>query len=130
MSKDWSWILEDDLRVMEWAINSAKDCLAKGDSWTASVIFTGIGNLLALRSMLLKKSTRVNNWIWDTHYVIYEGTLNSELELIYRDHPVVKRLSLLNQFFELNDLGATKMVVANAPDLIIPEPYEDYGITE
>jgi hypothetical protein len=130
MSRNWSWDEKDDLRVMNWAINSAKDSLTEDDSWTASVILTGVGNLLALKSMLLPiTSKRIDDWIWEIHAGIYDGILYPGLENIDGDRSVLGCLRLLNSFFALNHLHE-HVVSANTPDLIIPEPYEDDGIIE
>ena len=126
MSRNWNWDQKDNMRVMDWAIDTAKKFMAHGDSFTASEIFTGVGNLLALQSTPLPKTERVNDWIWGIYSGIYDGILY-EIEppepISGVDHSVLGCLRLLNAFFELNDLNKPLPIGTNTDDLIIPESF-------
>ena len=132
MSRTWLWDQKDDLRVIDWVVDEAKRSLLDGNSFIASEIFTGAGNFFALKNMVLqKRSQKVDDWIWEINAGIYDGILRSGPEPTGVNRSVLKCFRLLNSFFELNGLNdRMKFISAPAPDLIIPEPYEDDGIIE
>ena len=146
MSRNWSWSQQDDQRVIAWCNKLSEEALVAGNDLLASEIQRGVSNFFALREMPQEVEQEgsnvglVNDWIWEIHFQIYEGTssiilveneLLEEVQPVYKQskthRSVIQCFQLLNSFFDLNDLLAGQ-TAGEKLDLIIPEPYEDDGI--
>ncbi len=149
MSRNWSWSHQDDQRVIDWCDKLSEKALVAGNDFLASEIQRGLSNFFALREMPCEVEQEgsnaglVNDWIWEIHFQIYEGTSSITLvenELLEQVQPVYEQLKthrsviqclqLLNSFFDLNDLHTPKAMTAGMrmPDLIIPESFDGDGI--
>jgi len=149
MSRNWSWSQQDDQRVIACCNKLSEEALVAGNDFLASEIQRGVSNFFALREMPQEVKQEgsnaglVNDWIWEIHFQIYEGTSSIilvENELLEEVQPVCEQLKthrsvtqclqLLNSFFDLNDLHTPKALTAGMrmPDLIIPESFDGDGI--
>jgi len=136
MSMNWSWDQKDDQKVIAWVSKASEDALLAGNDYLASEILLGASNFFALRSQAQRvggNSDLVRKWLWGIHYQIYEGAaIGNDLSLdpIVNDHrTVVECFRLLNSFFRLNNFGVQVEMAGQSLDLIIPETYEDDGIS-
>lgn len=149
MSRSWLWDQKDDQKVVAWTAKASEEALLAGDSILASEIQRGVSNFFALREMPQEVEQEgsnaglVNDWIWEIHFQIYEGTSNiilvenellEEVQPVYEQlkthRSVIQCLQLLNSFFDLNGLHTPKALTAGMrmSDLIIPESFDGDGI--
>ena len=149
MSRNWSWTDTDDERVIAWATKASEEALLAGNNYLASEIQRGVSNFFTLREMACEVEQEggntglVNDWLWEIHFQIYEGTSSIilvENELLEEVQPVheqlkthrsvIQYLQWLNSFFDLNDLHTPKALTAGTrmSDLIIPDSFDGDGI--
>jgi hypothetical protein len=136
MSRSWLWDHKDDQKVIAWAGKASEEALLAGDDPLSSEILKGASNFFALKDFAASvggNSELVSKWLWGMHSAIYSGTRNishPEIEPIRTHYSVIDCFRLLNSFFDLNDIHASRAITLGEPipDLIIPKPYEDDGI--
>ncbi|KXW55384.1 hypothetical protein [Ferrovum sp. PN-J185] len=137
MSRSWNWDKRDDQKVLAWAAKASEEALLEGNDYLAAEILKGASNFFSIRTLAMlagSNAALVDKWIYGIHSEIYSGTSNIsnlEIESISTRHSVIDCFRLLNAFYDLNDLHVPKAITAGTvmADLIIPEPFQDDGIS-